>query len=155
MTTRSAPESPPAVVTAPAGIGERDLASWVSAALEASLRARAPGVHESTPLVRQLALKVARELGLDAHTEALLDRAARVRDVGMLSLPDSVVLRTAPLAPDDWELVNRHPVLGEQLLATLTVVASTAGIVRAHHERWDGGGYPDGLSGDAIPMLVA
>lgn len=155
--TRSASESHAASITSPrerdTADGESDRASWVGEALEAALRARAPGLHQSTPLVRQLAVKVARELGLDARTQALLDCAARVRDVGMLSLPDAVVLRTATLSPDDWELVNLHPVLGERLLATLPVVASTAGIVRAHHERWDGGGYPDGISGEAIPLL--
>jgi putative nucleotidyltransferase with HDIG domain len=128
-------------------------AAWVGAALEATVRVRAPGVHASTPLVRQLAAKVARELGLDAQTQALLDVAVCVRDVGMVALPDSVVLATTPLSPADWELVNRHPVIGEQLLEELFVVSGAAEIVRAHHERWDGGGYPDGRRGDAIPLL--
>jgi putative nucleotidyltransferase with HDIG domain len=128
-------------------------AADVGAALEAALRARAPGVHASTPLVRQLAAKVARELGLDAQTQALLNVAVCVRDVGMVALPDSVVLATTPLSPAEWELVNRHPVIGEQLLEELFVVAPAAEIVRAHHERWDGGGYPDGLAGEAIPVL--
>jgi putative nucleotidyltransferase with HDIG domain len=132
---------------------DHESAAWVGAALEATLRARAPGVHASTPLVRQLAAKVGRELGLDDQTLALLDVAVCVRDVGMVALPDSVVLATSPLTPADWELVNRHPVIGEHLLEELFVVSSAAEIVRAHHERWDGGGYPDGRQGDAIPLL--
>jgi putative nucleotidyltransferase with HDIG domain len=104
-------------------------------------------------MVRQLALKVGRELGLDAETEAQLDLSVRVRDVGMIALPDSVALATTPLSPSDWELVNRHPVIGAELIEKLPVVAFAAPIVRAHHERWDGGGYPDGLAGDAIPLL--
>jgi putative nucleotidyltransferase with HDIG domain len=104
-------------------------------------------------MVRQLAVKVSRELGLDAQSQALLDLAVRVRDVGMVALPDSVVLATKPRSPADWELANQHPVIGAQLLEELLVVASAAQIVRGHHERWDGGGYPDGRSGDAIPML--
>jgi putative nucleotidyltransferase with HDIG domain len=130
-----------------------DSPTSVAAALEAALRVRAPGVHASTPLVRQLAGRVGRALGLDARTRALLDVAARVRDVGMVGLPDSVVLATTPLSPADWELVNRHPVIGAQLLEELPEVAPAAEIVRAHHERWDGGGYPDGRSGEAIPLL--
>jgi response regulator RpfG family c-di-GMP phosphodiesterase len=84
-------------------------AAWVAAALEAALRARAPGVHASTPMVRQLAVRVSRELGLDAQTETLLELSVRVRDVGMISLPDSVVMATTPLSPADWELMNRTP----------------------------------------------
>jgi putative nucleotidyltransferase with HDIG domain len=104
-------------------------------------------------MVRQLAVRVSREMGLDTQTQALLDLAARLRDIGMVALPDSVVLATTPLSPADWELVNRHPVIGEQLLQEQFVVACAAKIVRAHHERWDGDGYPDGARGDAIPLL--
>jgi putative nucleotidyltransferase with HDIG domain len=104
-------------------------------------------------MVRQLALQVGRELGLDAQFEAHLDLAVRVRDVGMIALPDSVALATTPLSPADWELVNRHPVIGAQLIERLEVVAFAAPLVRSHHERWDGGGYPDGLAGEEIPLL--
>jgi putative nucleotidyltransferase with HDIG domain len=124
----------------------------VGAALEAALELRAPGVHASTPMVRQLAAKVARELGLDADTRALLDLAARTRDIGMIALPDQVVLATTRLSPADWELVNQHPVIGADLLEGLSLT-SAAQAVRGHHERWDGAGYPDGRSGNAIPLL--
>jgi putative nucleotidyltransferase with HDIG domain len=133
--------------------GDRGSAEWVAAALEAALALRAPGVYASTPLVRQLAIKVSRELGLDAETKMLLDLSVRVRDIGMLALADGVVRATAPLSPADWELVNRHPVIGAQLLAKLSVTAPTAEIVLCHHERWDGDGYPDGRRGDEIPLL--
>lgn len=127
--------------------------AWVGTALEAALLARAPGVHASTPLVRRLAARVSRELGLDAETEALLDLCVQVRDVGMLALPDSVVLATTRLSVADWQLVNRHPVIGAELLETLSVVRPAADIVRGHHERWDGDGYPDGRRGGSIPLL--
>ena len=132
---------------------ERGSAAWVAAALEAALKARAPGVYASTPLVGQLASRLGRELSLDARSAALLDIAVRVRDVGMIALTDAVVLATRRLSADEWELVNRHPVLGEEMIEELSVVSPAAPIVRAHHERWDGGGYPDGLSGQAIPQL--
>jgi putative nucleotidyltransferase with HDIG domain len=128
-------------------------AVWVGAALEGALRTRAPGVHASTPMVRELAAKVSRELALDTEAETLLDLSARVRDVGMVALPDSVVLATKRLSPAEWEMVIRHPVIGAQLLAGLAVVAAAAPVVRSHHERWDGGGYPDGSAGDEIPLL--
>src|ERR1700728_821372 len=131
------------VAAQPNAEGDLDAAAWVAAGLEAALRARAPGVHASTPMVRQLAVKVSRELALDAQSKRLLDLSVRVRDVGMVALPDTVVLATAPLSPAGWELMNQHPVLGAQLLDELLVLASAAEIVRHHHERWDGGGYPD------------
>jgi putative nucleotidyltransferase with HDIG domain len=128
-------------------------AVWVGVALEATLRARAPGLHASTPMVRELAAKVGRELRLDAQSFALLDLSVRVRDVGMVALPDSVVFATARPSPAEWELMHRHPVIGAELLEVLTVVSVAAPVVRSHHERWDGAGYPDGLSGDGIPLL--
>lgn len=130
-----------------------DSAGWVVAALEATLRSRAPGVYASTPLVGRLADRTAKELGLDTRARTLLDVAVRTRDIGMISLPDAVVLATATLSPTEWQLVNTHPVIGAALLEGLMVVAPAAMIVRAHHERWDGGGYPDGRRGDDIPLL--
>jgi putative nucleotidyltransferase with HDIG domain len=128
-------------------------AEWAAAGLEEALRIRAPGAQACTPIVRQLAGRAGRELGLDASSLALLDNAARVRDVGMIGLPDSVVLATGPLSPDEWRLMNRHPVIGAEMLETIRPLASSAGLVRAHHERWDGDGYPDGRRGEDIPML--
>ena len=128
-------------------------AALVAAALDVALKARAPGVQASTNLVVRLVCRVGRDLGLDAQTRALMEVAARVRDVGMIALPDSVVLVTRRLSPEDWALINSHPVLGAQLLGELDLMVPAAPIVRAHHERWDGNGYPDGLSGSTIPLL--
>ena len=125
---------------------------WICAGLEESLRARAPGLHASTPMVRQLASRVGARLGLDPEALALLDMSVRVRDVGMLALSDHVVLATAPLSPEDWALVNRHPALGAEMLERLAPVSAVAATVRAHHERWDGRGYPYGQGGSEIPL---
>jgi len=146
MAPRSSTELPEAA-------GRADGEESAGAALEAALAARAPGVHASTPMVRQLALQVGHQLDLDPQDEAHLDLAVRVRDVGMIALPDSVALATTALSPADWELVNQHPVIGAQIVEGLPVVAFAAPIVRSHHERWDGGGYPDGLAGETIPLL--
>jgi putative nucleotidyltransferase with HDIG domain len=132
---------------------DRDSAEWIASALEAAFSARVPGLHASTPLVRKLAARVGRQLGLDSTSAELLDVSARLRDIGMMSLPDSVVLTTESLSAEDWVLVNRHPDLGCELLERLAPVALAAPIVRAHHERWDGEGYPAGLRGEAIPLL--
>lgn len=144
------------VVTAASSNGntrELDSSTWIVAALEAVLRARAPGLCDSTPLVAQLAARLGRRLDLDAQALSLLDVSVRVRDIGMVALADAVVLSTRPLTPADWELVTRHPALGAEILGGLAPMARAAQIVRFHHERWDGEGYPDGLRGDAIPLL--
>jgi putative nucleotidyltransferase with HDIG domain len=123
--------------------------------LEAALKLRAPRLYASTPLLRELAVKMCRELGLGEAAERLMDLCARVRDVGMLGLPDAVVLSSDTFSSEQWELVNTHPALGAELLLGIadTDTAPLAEVVRAHHERWDGAGYPDGLRGEAIPLL--
>ena len=128
-------------------------AGWVASALETALRSRAPGVYASTPLVGQLAARLGRELSIDDRSRSLLDVAVRVRDIGMIALADAVVLATTRLTAEEWGLVNSHPVLGAEMLEQLSVVSAAAPIVRSHHERWDGGGYPDGLREEAIPLL--
>ncbi len=133
---------------------ERDAASVTitAAALEAALSVRAPTLHTGTPLVRKLARRVSRALGLGEPETLLVDVCAQLRDVGVIALSDSVILKTGPLSPGDWDAMNRHPELGAELLQPLPGMAAVARLVRAHHERWDGEGYPDGLYGDAIPL---
>lgn len=136
------------------GCAEPDTASVAitAAALEAALRARWPALQAGTPLVRKLARRVSRRLGLGEADALLVDACAQLRDVGMIGLSDSVILNTGALAPGDWASMNRHPELGEKLLQSLPGMTPVAHLVRAHHERWDGDGYPDGLRGEAIPL---
>ena len=70
----------------------------------------------------------------------------------MISLPDHVILNADVLSAGDRALLNRHPALGAEMLLSVPTMAPAASIVRAHHERWDGAGYPDGLRGEAIPL---
>jgi putative nucleotidyltransferase with HDIG domain len=121
-------------------------------ALETALRVRAPALHAGTRLVRKLARRVSRSLGLDESETQMVDACAQLRDVGMLGLSDSVILNTEAFSPGDWSAMSRHPEIGAQLLQSLTGMAGLARLVRAHHERWDGEGYPDGLAGEAIPL---
>ena len=151
----------PELLTLPGGVAEHPAAeaelpaeaAFVAAGLEAALRIRAPRVHASTPLVRRLSVQICAQLGLDDRRQQLIDLCARVRDVGMIGLPDEVVLSSSELSPEQWRLINRHPILGADLLEGMLPLRPAAPVVRAHHERWDGGGYPDGLAGEAIPVL--
>lgn len=138
--------------TIDASSGDTTPIAAIAEGLEVALRTRAPAHHAGTPLVRKLAAKVSLQLGLDAGEQLAVDVCAQVRDVGMIALPDSAVLKTGPLSPEDRASLDRHPELGAELLRSLPVMAELAGLVRAHHERWDGAGYPDGLRGEAIPL---
>ncbi len=135
--------------------GEPDAAASVAitaAALEAALRASAPALYAGTPLVRKLAARVCRRLGLDDSEGLMVEACAQPRDVGMIGLSDSVILSTGARSPGDWASMNRHAEIGAELLQSLPGMEPVARLVRAHHERWDGEGYPDGLQREAIPL---
>lgn len=77
-----------------------------------------------------------------------------LQDIGKLALPPSLVHHPGPLAPDEWELMMQHPLLGLEFLRDDTISAQAKSIVRSHHERWDGSGYPSGLVGEEISTFA-
>jgi HD-GYP domain-containing protein (c-di-GMP phosphodiesterase class II) len=100
-----------------------------------------------------LALAVGRELGLDAREQRDLEFGALLHDIGKLKVPDEILNKPGKLSPAEWEVIRRHPVDGQAMLDRIGGVLAEVGLtVRGHHERWDGGGYPDGLRGEAIPL---
>jgi len=103
--------------------------------------------------VVQLALDVAHELGLDEQTCRRVDFGAMLHDVGKVAIPKEIINKPGPLDPDEWEIVKTHTTEGQRMLDQVGGLMRSIGlIVRAHHERWDGAGYPDGLRGDEIPI---
>ncbi len=100
-----------------------------------------------------LALLVGRELDLDATEERRLEFGALLHDVGKIRVPDEILNKPGPLTDAEWAIVRRHPEDGQRMLDRVGGALSEVGeIVRSHHERWDGGGYPDGLVGTDIPL---
>lgn len=102
--------------------------------------------------VTDAACAVGRALGLAGQQLEELDLAARLHDVGKLAIPDEVLRKPGPLDVAEWHFIREHTVIGERILAASPAWRAVARIVRATHERWDGDGYPDGLSAEEIPL---
>jgi HD-GYP domain-containing protein (c-di-GMP phosphodiesterase class II) len=77
-----------------------------------------------------------------------------LQDIGKLALPERIVQKPGPLAPDEWELIMKHPLLGLEFLRDDSVSAAAKSVVRSHHERWDGSGYPGALMGEEISLFA-
>ncbi|MBI5813372.1 MAG: HD domain-containing protein [Meiothermus silvanus] len=94
-------------------------------------------------------------LGLAEEDLEALRWGAYVHDIGKVAIPDAVLLKPGSLSEAEWDIIRRHPLIGHEILSGLPELpAGTLQVVRYHHERWDGGGYPDGLAGEAIPLLA-
>ncbi len=107
---------------------------------------------EHSEFVVDLAAAVARGLGLAADEVDRIRQAALLHDIGKVAIPDEVLHKNGPLDGREWEVMRQHPAIGERILRSIPGLGGVARIVRHEHERWDGGGYPDGLAGDEIPI---
>jgi diguanylate cyclase (GGDEF)-like protein len=101
--------------------------------------------------VADLSCSLAIRAGMDPRELFWFRIGAIVHDVGKLIIPSEILNKPGKLAPDEWELIKRHPVAGVEMLADMDFPGDVIPMVRSHHERWDGHGYPDGLTGDNIP----
>jgi two-component system cell cycle response regulator len=102
--------------------------------------------------VAVLAQRVAMMLGCDANQTHLIGLAARLHDIGKVAVPDAVLRKPARLTDDEWLVIRRHPGIGADIAARIPRLRSITPLIRAHHERFDGTGYPDGLAGEEIPL---
>jgi putative two-component system response regulator len=98
------------------------------------------------------AVRLALKLGLPQDQGDVLRVAGMIHDVGKVAVPDSVLLKAGPLTREETDIIRRHPAEGERICAPLKSLRRVLPIIRHHHERMDGSGYPDGLRGDAIPL---
>ncbi len=113
---------------------------------------RHPDLQEHQRGVGALVLEVGRRLGMEGEELDVLARAAELHDVGKIAIPDAILSKPGPLNAEEWGFMSRHTILGERILAAAAALRPVAGLVRSSHERFDGKGYPDGLSGERIPL---
>jgi response regulator RpfG family c-di-GMP phosphodiesterase len=117
-----------------------------------TLSERRPDLHVRLRDIGELALAVGRELHMSPEGLDEVARAAELHDVGKIAVPDAILDKPGPLDPVEWSFMRRHPLIGERILLAAPALRPVARLVRSSHERWDGSGYPDGLSGDEIPL---
>jgi putative two-component system response regulator len=110
--------------------------------------------EEHTTAVSRLAMAIATELRLPAAQCRDVELGALLHDVGKLSIPDRVLTKPGPLNELEWTAMQRHASLGERLVARIVQQPAVLAVVRSHHERWDGSGYPDGKQGEEIPLAA-
>jgi diguanylate cyclase (GGDEF)-like protein len=121
-------------------------------ALTRVMAIREPDLHEHVLDVGRMAADVGRRLGVPEHDLVDIVHGAELHDVGKLAIPEAILDKAGPLDDDEWAVMRNHTILGEQLLSGIPALVNAARLVRASHERWDGGGYPDGTAGSAIPL---
>jgi putative nucleotidyltransferase with HDIG domain len=143
------------VVIARERTGQYAALSWgVLSSLVRSLDRRDSRTARHSAAVAAFARDIALECGMSKRDAELAHTAGLLHDIGRFALPDRVMERHGTLTQDDWEAIHQHPELGAELLRDLGVYGPVAQIVRAHHERIDGRGYPDRLKGDEIPEIA-
>ena len=124
----------------------------VSLALTIEARDRTTNGH--CQRLARYAATLGRAIGLDEDEISALTRGGYLHDVGKIGIPDAVLLKPGPLTRKEYMLIKHHAIIGEQLCGDLRSLRNVRPIVRHHHERLDGSGYPDGLRGEAIPLLA-
>jgi HD-GYP domain-containing protein (c-di-GMP phosphodiesterase class II) len=121
-------------------------------ALLAALEARDGYTGNHSQAVVRLSVAVAHRMGLSEKDVTEIEQAALLHDVGKIGMSDSVLYKPGPLGGGERELMQEHPIIGERIVAAIEGLTHLAPVIRAEHERWDGKGYPDGLSGEQIPL---
>ena len=122
------------------------------ASLSNALEAKDAVTSQHTEEVVRLAVAVAAELDLELDAVQSVELGAVLHDIGKVRVPEAILNKRGALTEEEWEVMRTHPVVGEQIIRPIQSLQSILPIVRHHHERWDGSGYPDGLAGSAIPL---
>lgn len=131
-----------------------DSAESAFLALALTIEARDPTTSGHCERLARQAVTLGETLGLTAADLNALHRGAYLHDIGKVGVPDSVLLKPGPLTRDEFDLMKRHTEIGDRLCEPLQSLRTVRPIIRSHHERLDGSGYPAGLRGDEVPVLA-
>ncbi len=129
-------------------------AESVIVSLALTVEARDPYTDGHCQRLASYASSLGRAVGLRAEEIETVERGGYLHDVGKIGVPDAILLKPGPLTRDEYARMKLHTTIGERLCGDLRSLRSVRGIVRHHHERMDGTGYPDGLTGDDIPLTA-
>jgi HD-GYP domain-containing protein (c-di-GMP phosphodiesterase class II) len=130
---------------------ERSYLSTIEA-LAAALDARDSATEGHSQRVTGCTLVLGEALGVAGVELKALHYGAALHDIGKIGIPDAILRKAGRLTDDEWKLMRQHPEMGERIIAGIEFLRSAVPVVLHHHERWDGGGYPFGLEGEAIPL---
>ena len=133
---------------------ELESAEAVILGLGATIEARDPNTQGHCQRLAKFAISLGRSLGLDETDLAALERGGFLHDIGKIAVPDAVLLKDGKLDPQESRVMREHPIVGDALCAGLRSLQAVRPIVRHHHERLDGSGYPDGLKNAEVPLLA-
>jgi putative two-component system response regulator len=133
---------------------ELEQAETVLFALAQSIESKDPYTEHHCDRLSSYASRLGRSLGLPKEQITALERAGIVHDIGKVAVPDAILLKPGKLTDEEWKIMREHPVIGERICAPLKSFRLVLPIIRHHHEKADGSGYPDGLRGDEIPMTA-
>ena len=133
---------------------ELDTAEAVIVSLALTIEARDRYTEGHCQRLADYASALGRQLQLSEDDVLALARGAYLHDIGKVGIPDAVLLKPGRLTPDEYELMKQHTIIGDRLCGEMRLLRRVRPIVRHHHERLNGTGYPDGLRGDAIPLIA-
>jgi putative two-component system response regulator len=133
---------------------ELERAEAVLFSLARSIEGKDPYTHGHCERLAEYSASLGEHLALPEDQIIALRRAGIVHDIGKIAIPDAIILKPAGLSPDEWKLMQEHPAVGERICAPLKSFRSVLPIIRHHHEKFDGSGYPDGLAGEDIPITA-
>jgi putative nucleotidyltransferase with HDIG domain len=120
--------------------------------LAGALEARDAYTRGHSQRVADLSVRIAERIGVDVEERREIYSAALLHDIGKIGVRDEILLKPGKLTDEEMATIRSHPIFGDAILAPLKFLGKVTGMVKHHHERWDGAGYPDGLSGDEIPL---
>jgi len=118
-----------------------------------TIEARDPYTKQHSTRVSSYAMSIARAIGCSQESINELNVSGNLHDIGKIGIPDSILLKPGRLTDDEYEVIKKHPVIGSNIIGHFNMWSSEENIIRHHHERWDGRGYPDNLREEEIPFL--